>query len=68
MLHNKKNISLFFPNFSYHIVALQFNKLRFQVSQTGRGRVSKKYHIKETEGKALDYLRSETVKGGYIVP
>ena len=47
----------------YFVHILQFNKLRFEVSQTGRGKISKRLALTETEGIGLDYLREEAVKG-----
>ena len=48
--------------FSFTIIK-QYNRLRHEVGQTGRGRVPTKYKLKEIEEKALDYLREEAVKG-----
>ena len=42
---------------------LQFNRLRYEVSKTGRGKIKEKFKLKEVEGRALDYLREEAVKG-----
>ena len=41
--------------------------MRFTVAQTGRGKIPTKLKIKETEGKALDYLKQEAVRGRLFI-
>ena len=60
--------TLVYSSYDSFTLCSQYNKLRYAVTQTGRGKIKKHFKLVENEYKALDYLKQEAVKGIYFFP